>query len=219
MPHKRACHWSPAVRGNWSFAQLWRYRFSPHGAFSSSINCIPFGPNTCFMFSLFFHIFIAGIISWRKIWNFSVQFWKILTWRRHSLQTYLRTKGKQKGKLGNGEKSYEEIHGPFCHKERWLCIIHEISLFQLHAPEFERKSESLSVMSDSLQPRGLYSPWDSPWISGQNTGVGNPFLLRGSSQPRDRTQVSRIVGRFFTTWATKEAPPGINKYQFIDWII
>ena len=28
---------------------------------------------------------------------------------------------------------------------------------------------------------------------------------RGSSQPRDRTQVSHIVGRFFTSWATREA--------------
>ena len=28
---------------------------------------------------------------------------------------------------------------------------------------------------------------------------------RGSSQPRDRTQVSRIAGRFFTSWATREA--------------
>ena len=28
---------------------------------------------------------------------------------------------------------------------------------------------------------------------------------RGSSQPRDRTQVSRIAGRFFTIWATREA--------------
>ena len=28
---------------------------------------------------------------------------------------------------------------------------------------------------------------------------------RGSSQPRDRTQVSHIVGRFFTVWATREA--------------
>ena len=34
--------------------------------------------------------------------------------------------------------------------------------------------------------------------------VAFPFS-RGSSQPRDRTQVSRIAGRFFTTWATKEA--------------
>ena len=29
---------------------------------------------------------------------------------------------------------------------------------------------------------------------------------RGSSQPRDWTQVSHITGRFFTVWATGEAP-------------
>ena len=29
---------------------------------------------------------------------------------------------------------------------------------------------------------------------------------RGSSQPRDPTQVSRIAGRRFTIWATREAP-------------
>ena len=28
---------------------------------------------------------------------------------------------------------------------------------------------------------------------------------RGPSQPRDRTQVSCIPGRFFTSWATREA--------------
>ena len=31
-------------------------------------------------------------------------------------------------------------------------------------------------------------------------------LSRGSSQPRNRTQVSCTVGRFFTIWATREAP-------------
>ena len=31
-----------------------------------------------------------------------------------------------------------------------------------------------------------------------------PFS-RGSSQPRDRTQISGIAGRFFTRWATREA--------------
>ena len=30
-------------------------------------------------------------------------------------------------------------------------------------------------------------------------------VSRGSSQPRDWTQVSRIAGRFFTNWATREA--------------
>ena len=34
--------------------------------------------------------------------------------------------------------------------------------------------------------------------------VAFPFC-RGSSQPRDRTQVYHIAGRFFTNWATREA--------------
>ena len=38
------------------------------------------------------------------------------------------------------------------------------------------ESESHSVVSDSLQPHGLYSPWNSP---GQNTGMGTCFLLQG----------------------------------------
>ena len=37
-------------------------------------------------------------------------------------------------------------------------------------------SESHPVQSDSSQPDGLYSPWNFP---GQNTGVGNSFLLQG----------------------------------------
>ena len=35
-------------------------------------------------------------------------------------------------------------------------------------------------------------------------GVAFPFS-RGSSQLRDRTQVSHVAGRFFTSWATREA--------------
>jgi len=34
--------------------------------------------------------------------------------------------------------------------------------------------------------------------------VAVPFF-RGSSQPRDRPQVSHIAGGFFTSWATREA--------------
>ena len=36
--------------------------------------------------------------------------------------------------------------------------------------------ENYSDMSNSLQPHGLYNPWNSP---GQNTGVGNLSLLQG----------------------------------------
>ena len=37
---------------------------------------------------------------------------------------------------------------------------------------------------------------------------------RGSSQPRDRTQVSHIAGRFFTIWATRETL-GIAQTKFL----
>ena len=46
------------------------------------------------------------------------------------------------------------------------------------ADELERaavRSEGHSVVSDSLQPHGLYSPWNSP---GQNSGVGSHSLLQ-----------------------------------------
>ena len=40
----------------------------------------------------------------------------------------------------------------------------------------EKKKKSHSVVSDSLRPFGLYSPWNSP---GQNTGMGSCSLLQG----------------------------------------
>ena len=58
-------------------------------------------------------------------------------------------------------------------------------------------------MSNSLQPHGLYTVHGIlqarilEWVA-------IPFS-RGSSQPRDQTQVSCISGRFFTSWATREA--------------
>ena len=36
-------------------------------------------------------------------------------------------------------------------------------------------------------------------------------FFRGSSWPRDWTWVSSIAGRFFTTWATKEAPSNAHQ--------
>ena len=63
------------------------------------------------------------------------------------------------------------------------------------------------MVSDSLWPHGLQStrllyPWNSP---GKNTGVGSISFSRGSSRPRDQTQVSSIMGRCFTDWAIREA--------------
>ena len=40
-----------------------------------------------------------------------------------------------------------------------------------------KEKVKVKVMSDSLQPHGLYSPWNSP---GQNTGAGGLSLLQGN---------------------------------------
>ena len=60
-------------------------------------------------------------------------------------------------------------------------------------------SEIHSVMSDSLGPHGLYSPWNSP---GQNTEVGSLSLLQGIFPTQG---LPGIAGRFFTSKATREA--------------
>ena len=78
------------------------------------------------------------------------------------------------------------------------------------------KSENRLVVSDSLQPHGLYSPWNSP---GQNPSFpccrqilyqlshkGSPGILEwvaypfssGFSRPRNQTGVSCIADGFFT---------------------
>ena len=48
--------------------------------------------------------------------------------------------------------------------------------WSMFLPVFSSSSESHSVVSNSLRPHGLYSPWTSP---GQNTGVGSFSLLQG----------------------------------------
>ena len=61
---------------------------------------------------------------------------------------------------------------------------------------------SCSVMSDSLRPHGLQPARYrcSRRFSRQDYWSGLPMpSSRGSSQPRDRTQVSRIAGGFFTS--------------------
>ena len=66
------------------------------------------------------------------------------------------------GVLGGGEIKLQDHVGKGCGIEAWATPI--------------MKNESHSVLSDSLQPHRLYSPWNSP---GQNTGVGSRFLCQG----------------------------------------
>ena len=64
----------------------------------------------------------------------------------------------------------------------------------------ENESETLSVVSDSLWPHTVHGILQARILE----WVAIP-VSRGSSQPRDRTQVSRIADESFTSWATREA--------------
>ena len=72
---------------------------------------------------------------------------------------------------------------------------------------FKERKWSHSVMPDFCDPMGYGPPGSSA------RGIFQARILeqvaisfsRRSSQPRDQTQVSCIAGRFFTTWATREA--------------
>ena len=68
------------------------------------------------------------------------------------------------------------------------------------------ESESQSVVSDSLWPHGLtvYGILQARILE----WVAFPFS-RGSSPPRNQTEVSCIAGRFFTNWTLREAHSGI----------
>ena len=65
----------------------------------------------------------------------------------------------------------------------------------------EKESETHSVVSDcdpmEYTVQGILQARILEWVA-------FPFS-RESSQPRDQTWVSYIAGRFFTSWATREA--------------
>ena len=59
-----------------------------------------------------------------------------------------------------------------------IYFVLNFTVFKLKAADVNIKveSESCSVVSNSLRPHELYSPWKSP---GQNTGMGSLSLLQG----------------------------------------
>ena len=70
-----------------------------------------------------------------------------------------------------------------------------------------------SIVSGSLRLHGLASLSMGILQARILEWVAMPSF-RGSSQPRDRTRVSCVAGRFFTIWATRDLPnPGIKLWS------
>ena len=115
--------------------------------------------------------------------------------------------------------SYEPCHiGPSkMHRSQWRVltkcvpleegIANHSSILAVRTPVIPHmgfpgvsECESRLVVSDSLWPHGLYSPWNS---LGQNTGVGSLSLLQGIFPAQGSNPGLHIAGRFFTSSVLK----------------
>ena len=68
-----------------------------------------------------------------------------------------------------------EAEQPFYVALPWFSLSFPLPVFNQDVCVFSLICESHSVVSDSLQSHGLYSPWNSP---GKNTGEGSLSLLQ-----------------------------------------
>ena len=84
-------------------------------------------------------------------------------------------------------------------------------IFQARVPEWVAIafSKSHSVVSNSLWPPGLYSPWNSP---GQNTGVGSLSLLQGTFPTQGSNPGLPYCGWIFYQLSHKGSP------RILEWV-
>ena len=85
----------------------------------------------------------------------------------------------------------EYVKAKYHHPAYWTCMQSEWSEVKV--------SQSYSTLCDPMDytVHGILQARILEWVA-------FPFP-RGSSQPRDQTQVSPLAGEFFTSWATREA--------------
>ena len=83
-------------------------------------------------------------------------------------------------------------HLPECWRSRGLCVV--LVLVTQSCPTL---CDPMDCSPTGSSVRGILQARILEWVSMPSS--------RESSQPRDRSQVSRIAGRFFTVGATKEA--------------
>ena len=130
--------------------------------------------------------------------------WQVCSWRKitnHHILGVFEEPSAGEHSMKKASEAFLNLNDefPIC----FFLKVQEFFPLIQHCLSYEVKwCESRSVVSDSLWPHGLYRILQArilEWVA---------FLFsRVSSQPRDRTQVSCIAGRFFTNWAVREAPP------------
>ena len=93
--------------------------------------------------------------------------------RRTASQPGLKYSAPKKNTYVDYLKSFSTL---IIFSHRLVDILSEILISPISFYSLKCQKSNHSVVSGSLQPHGLYSPWNSP---GQNTGVDSLSLLQG----------------------------------------
>jgi len=102
------------------------------------------------------------------------------------------------------ENSMDSIVHGVTKSRTWLSNLHTQSQILLS------ESESCSIVSNSLQPQGLCSPWNSV---GQNTGVRSLSLLQGIF-PTQGSNPGLSHYRWILYQVSHKGIPNITKFNF-----
>ena len=89
-------------------------------------------------------------------------------------------------------------------QQDWTMIVWSLSILKWKWKWKSKVAQSCPTLCDPMDCsppgfsfHGIFQAWVLEW--------GTISFPRGSSRPRDWTQVSHIAGRGFTIWATREA--------------
>ena len=122
------------------------------------------------------HSFLSVILSHEDNLIGTMRFGKCLRWSnlKHKLGTFLvvqwlRPRAPNIRGLGLIPGQWIRSHMPHLR-------VHILQLKIPHVTDEDQRSRVLQLRPPTLQPHGLYNPWNSP---GQNTGVGSRSLLQG----------------------------------------
>ena len=99
---------------------------------------------------------------------------------------------REEGQRGTGQAGSEE--DPMHTQSNTHTWEHSTKGHMFTSVQLFSVAQSCLILCDPMDT-SLLRPWD---FLGKSTGVGCLFLLQGTSRPRYRTQVSRIVDRHFT---------------------
>ena len=96
--------------------------------------------------------------------------------------------------------SYVGSNMPEAPYDHWKVFTEDDLADQVGMGKVKKAAQSCATLGDPMDytVRGIFQARILEWVAFP--------VSRGSSQPRDLTQVSRIAGEFFTSWTTREIP-------------